>query len=158
MPLRSLRGPSADWIEPLRSTTYPLLHPLLERVGGFALATVGDEQYVGWLPMSVEALEHVLWVNGFKRNPLAALKRREDGAPSAGSWAWRPSLFAHRQLHVVLIADDGGTSIYAHLEPNIYRHPRRHLSTEYVDFVGGANTVRQWLTVAGYEPQRSRPE
>jgi len=62
--------------------------------------------------------------------PLSAWKTLPDGRTEAGSWARRESLFADRQLHVMLFrTGDGATDVYAHDEYNAF-HPA-HATKHY---------------------------
>ena len=79
----------------------------------------------------------------FEREPIASLKRRSDGRPSAGSWARRESPLAEKQLHVTLIRDAPGTvELFAHREYSWLTHPYRHY------------TFDGWAPEAGVEQMR----
>jgi len=70
------------------------------------------------MPYSVPETEQILWAEGFVRNPFACLKTR-DGTPEVGSWVYRDSPLAPRQLHVMLFRGEGeATDVYAHEEPS----------------------------------------
>jgi len=94
--------------------------------------------------MTEDEIEAVLRCLGFRRNPVAFLKSRSwspfdvDGI-SEGSWVWRSSVFAHRQLHVTLFdnEDDGSYDVLAHWELSWIRHPFKHYRSEGFDPVGG---------------------
>jgi hypothetical protein len=109
-------GPAADYWETLRSALLPLL---ARRVPDVLWSyTLHEREYVGGIDKPPEEVEQLLWDHGFTRMPLAALKRLSDGTVESGSWAWRESLTAQNQLHVMLFATRDGTAIYCHLEAN----------------------------------------
>lgn len=114
----SSRGPAADFWERVRGTVIPVLDRLGKRCSiGYAAYTLGKAEYVGTVDIASEAVEGLLFENGFHRNPLAAYKSLPDGREETGSWAYRESLLARRQTHVMLFpGDDGTTDLYAHAE------------------------------------------
>jgi len=115
-------GPNDDWMERLRKKLYPILHPYLERYGGYALGIVRENQYVGTVELDEDTLEWKLAEHGFVRNPIAAYKTHTDGRESEGSWvlyhAEAPQIVAEgMQLHITLFASGGsGIDLYAHYE------------------------------------------
>jgi len=120
---RRLVGPAADWWETLRRTLLPLLDRLARRRldgGHYAAYELGADEIVGLIDAPPEQVERVLWDAGFERMPLAALKHLHDGRTEVGSWAWRDSLLAREQVHVMLFRSvrDGETLVAAHREPN----------------------------------------
>jgi len=125
----------------LRTTTWPALDGC---AGVRFVAPANNLQYVGTLHMSEDDIEAILRQLGFRRNPVAFLKSRAwspfdvDGI-SEGSWVWRSSLFADRQLHVTLFdnEDDGSYDVLAHWELSWIRHPIKHYRSEGFDPVGG---------------------
>jgi hypothetical protein len=73
-------------------------------------------EFAGALDRNLPETEQWLHDMGFVRNPIARLKTR-DGTPEAGSWVYRESPLARRQLHFMLFeSDDGGIAVYAHEE------------------------------------------
>lgn len=109
-------GPAADWWETLRSILLPLLSQRVPRIKW--AYTLHEREYVGVIDRPPEEVEQLLWEHGFTRNPLAAYKTLSDETGEVGSWAWRESLFADSQLHVMLFPAREGTAVYAHVEPN----------------------------------------
>ncbi|UIP00327.1 hypothetical protein Hbl1158_02860 [Halobaculum sp. CBA1158] len=113
-------GPAADWWETLRRLVLPLLDRVArERLPGdhFAAYELRPREIVGVIDASPEETERLLWDAGFRRMPLAALKRLPDGRVEIGSWAWRESPLAKRQIHVMLFAaGEGQTLVAAHEE------------------------------------------
>ena len=119
---REWLGPAADFWELVRR----LLLPVLDRVARrrlpgdhYAAYELPLREVVGTIDATPEQVEQLLWDAGATRMPLAALKtlRFEDiEAVEVGSWAFRDSLFARRQVHVMLFAMDGQTVVAAHAE------------------------------------------
>ncbi len=119
---RRLLGPAADFWEFARRLVLPLLDRLLRRrVPGqhYAAYTLSLDEVVGTIDATPEEVEQLLWDAGFRRMPLAALKDLPDGRVERGSWAYRDSLLASKQVHVMLFsAGEGQTLVAAHQETN----------------------------------------
>jgi len=126
-----------DWMEQVRKTYYPKLHPYLQEVGGYGVGTVGEGQFVGVIAADEEVIEEELESLGFIRNPIACYKStRKDDRESEGSWVLLhdadPGEFVDEgyQLHVTLMPRrDGkpGRELYAHHEPDWRQTPFKHL-------------------------------
>lgn len=118
--LRTDLGPEDDWWETVRREGVPAVHDVLEEVGMYATYPIEEDEYAGTLPVHPEEAEHLLSDEGFRRNPVAALKVRGDGEKEVGSWVYRESPLARRQLHVMLFERSTGqetlTDVYAHEE------------------------------------------
>ncbi len=113
VPTRYNRGPEGRWWERLRRVSSRLFGHF-DDDGGPRLIT--DGEYAGRLDSSLDAVEQQLYADGFIRNPMSRLKTR-DGHPEDGSWVYRDSPLAPRQLHFMLFEnDDGTTDVYAHAE------------------------------------------
>jgi len=68
------------------------------------------------------------------------------GARTAGSWVFRQSPVADRQLHVVLVeARRGRVDVYAHEEYNWLRHPIKHAKGVDLDRSGGPGRARRFI-------------
>lgn len=112
-PFRWTLGPDSRWWEPIRRA--------LSRFFGYVFDTragprpITEHEYAGTIVASLDAVEPLLWEHGFRRNPLSRLKTR-DGAPEAGSWVYRESPLAERQLHLMLFRGETGVDVYAHSE------------------------------------------
>lgn len=113
---RRYLGPAADYWETLRSLLLPLLDRRVPRIKW--AYTLHEREYVGRINAPPEEVEQLLWTHGAKRMPLAAFKTLSDGTTEVGSWAFRDSLTAEMQTHVILFPDQDGTAIYAHMEAN----------------------------------------
>jgi len=134
VPVHRNRGPEGRWWEAVRRRLSHLLGGVFDDRAGPRPITVGE--YAGSLDCSVREAELLLWEWGFIRNPLARLKTL-DGVPEAGSWVYRDSPLADRQLHVMLFARaDGGTDVYAHEEASNV-HPRYAVD----HFLGGSQRL-----------------
>lgn len=113
VPFRANRGPKGRWWERLRRIVAGTAGRLDHRAGPRPI-TRGE--YAGVYRGSLAETEAILYSEGFFRNPTARLKTR-DGEPEDGSWVYRESPLAPRQLHLMLFERaDGHTDIYAHEE------------------------------------------
>jgi len=82
----------------------------------------------------------------FSPEPIASLKIREDGRPSAGSWVRRRSPMADWQLHVTLYQDGrDAVEVFAHREYSWLRHPYKHYVGEGWDMNAGVTRMRSLL-------------
>lgn len=73
-----------------------------------------------------------------------------DGDSTDGSWAYRRSRFADRQLHIVLFWDGPDTTeVYAHDEYNWLRHPVKHAREVDIRREAGSAEMRRWLDANG---------
>lgn len=119
---RALLGPAADFWEYVRRGLLPLLDRMLRRRAPgqhYAAYQLSMDEVVGTIDATPEEIEQLLWDAGFRRMPLAALKSLPDGRVERGSWTYRDSLLADRQLHVMLFATaEGQTLVAAHAEAN----------------------------------------
>lgn len=111
-PTRWTMGPRSRHWEPLRRTASRVLGRWFDERAGAREITYGE--YAGRFEGPLTDLESLLWVRGFRRNPLSRLKTR-DGHPEDGSWALRDHALADRQLHLMLFVDNG-VEVYAHEE------------------------------------------
>lgn len=150
----------------------PLLDRILRLVSGYAVTPVGPTEYVGTATVEVEELEQRLERAGCYRNPLASLKRLEDGRRSRGSWMYRerrgesvvelsgrltdvspPGYFARRQLHLVVVPNEyNGADLYAHAEFNPWRHPVRLYRIDEFEPARGSRRTR-----SGFESSETTP-
>lgn len=148
-------GPRADWWETLRRTVLPQLNRLAQRNGwGYAAYTLSPEEYIGTSERPPEMFEQFLSDHGFKRMPLAAYKYEPEemgGKGEVGSWAYRGSMLATRQDHLILFeAPSGGTDVYGHSEYNAYNPltaAQHYLGVNYVPLgsVSGIERVERFI-------------
>lgn len=138
----------------LRRRLWPRIDRTLNRFGGYAVAEVPEDEYVGTARLSLPAVERVLGDVGFEFELVAALKHRscpDHNEVSEGSWVLRDSNFAPYQLHVHLFSgnDNGYTDIYAHHEHNWKRRPLRHYAMTLLDSERGVKMTREVLREEG---------
>lgn len=149
MPSQSRDGDGSaavDRLTAIRRRVCPVLHRIAQRFGGYVECTMNPVEYVGTVERRLTRFRSDLHEMGFRREPIAALKRRRDGRPSAGSWVFRRSLFADRQLHVTVFhAAASCVELYAHWERSWLRHPIEHYRMSEWDFEGGVETMRSLL-------------
>jgi len=138
---------TVDAITRLRRRTYPRLHRLAERFGGYVACPIHPAEYVGTVDRTLPAFGAELRRMAFHPEPIAALKYHRDGRQSAGSWVRRSSLLAAKQLHVTVFVSEGrGVDTYAHWEDSWLRHPIKHYRAHGWDTSGGVDRMRSLLT------------
>lgn len=109
-------GPSGRYWERARRRSSRLLGSVLDDRAG--PRPISRAEYAGSLSMALEDAETLLWRNGFVRNPFARVKTL-DGRPEAGSWVYRASPLAERQVHFMLFrTEPGSIALFAHEEPS----------------------------------------
>lgn len=132
--------------------------PWLDRVGkalGQPTTHVYPSGYVGTVNRPIADLEAELHDGGFTWDPLSMYHYTPEGTSTDGSWAYRSSSLADRQLHVVLFAQHADqTDVYAHDEFNWLRHPLKHVREEGIRRNDGAAEMQRWLTARGIEYDR----
>lgn len=113
-PFRWTLGPRSRWWELIRRALSRFFGYVFDRRAGPRPIT--EHEYAGTIVGPLDAVEGLLWEHGFRRNPLSRLKTR-NGAPEAGSWVFRASPLAERQLHLMLFrSGETGVDVYAHSE------------------------------------------
>lgn len=138
----------------IRRRIGPTIDRLARRVGQPEYR-VWPAGYVGTVSMPRPELEAMLHDLGFRWNPLSLFHYTLVGESSDGSWVYRPSVFADRQLHVVLYGKGSSwTDIYAHTEFSWIRHPLKHAKEEEIRRAEGAVTMRRMLEQFGVEYDR----
>lgn len=148
----SLLDADDDWMEGVRRKYLPLIHPLIEPVGGYSVGTVYGEQYVGKVEESEDVVEEALEERA-RRNPIACLKSLEDGRVSEGSWVVLhgdcPDLVEPgMQLHITLFQpenDNIGRELYAHYEDDWRSRPLAHLREKNFQPVRGAEMATKFF-------------
>lgn len=125
------------------------------RVLGQPTTRVHPPGYVGTVDISIEDLEAELSDGGFTWDPLSTYHYTPEGSSTDGSWAYRSSWFADRQLHVVLFRQHSDrTDVYAHDEFNWLRHPVKHAREVDIRRDAGVTEMRRWLADRGVEYRR----
>lgn len=139
-------GQSSDIYNAFRRRILPAFHSILDvLIGGYALSDTPPEEYVGTLYCPESDIEELLGSLGFTRNLVASLKVRVDGNVSDGSWVYRKSFLADRQLHVILHQTEDGVATYAHWEYSSIRHPYRHYIARGYSAEKGVRIMRSVL-------------
>lgn len=145
------KGPAADFWNYGRRLLLPLLNRLARRRGlGYASYALGEDEFVGTVDASIDEVELALEDAGFERMPLSALKETPDGRVERGSWAYRESPLAERQLHVMLFEAADGVDLYAHDEFNAFHpaHALKHYRGVDLDPDAGERQLREMLDEA----------
>jgi len=149
---KSWLGPAADGWEHARRGLLPLLDRLLGQYTDdrhYASYELTDRELVGLIDAPPEEVEQLLWDAGAVRQPLAALKTLPDGRKEVGSWAFRDSLLAPTQTHVVLFEGilEGETLVAAHQEasPLLPWTALDHYRGRGLDVDAGERVVRERL-------------
>lgn len=141
--LRRLRQQLGPWID------------RFARAFGRPTTRVYPAGYVETVRLPIEEVEAELRASQFAWDPLSMYHYTPEGNDTDGSWAYRSSWLADRQLHVVLFAEGSGTTeIYAHDEFNWSRHPSKHVREVDIRRSEGSKTMRRWLESRGIEYER----
>lgn len=148
-------GPQGRWWERVRRVASRLGGRFVDdRMGPRPIA---PGEYAGRLDQPPELVEQRLWEMGFVRNPFSRLKHR-DGTSECGSWVYRASPLASRQLHVMLFRGDAvSTHVYAHEEVSSV-HPlggERHLDGVSQNVALGVERARALLDLT--VPETAQP-
>lgn len=135
-----------DMYNAVRRYVKPPLHRVFDwTFGGYAMTSNTEEEYVGTVDLTESEFENLLAAAGFKRNLVSSLKVRVDGNVSNGSWAWRESPLADKQLHVILHNVDDHIEVYAHWEPSWLTHPYKHYRARECHPEIGVEMTREFL-------------
>lgn len=144
-----------------RSVCRQLRHHLGPRINGCArrfgqpTTHVYPRGYVGTIDLPIDDLEAELRDGGFTWDPLSMYHYTPAGSSTDGSWAYRSSWFADRQLHVVLFAQAlDRTDVYAHDEFSWLRHPIKHAREVDIRRREAVAEMRRWLERTGLEYER----
>ena len=106
-----------DNLTQIRRKYWPKIDDLKQEYGsGRGVYELSEDERVGVIEKPVQDVYALLREAGLKREPVAALKTRHDGRPSAGSWKFIPEHDREKQVHVTLFALSDGTEINAHYE------------------------------------------
>lgn len=111
--------------------------------------------YVGTVRLPIADVEATLRDGGFGWDPISLYHYTQAGSSTDGSWVYRSSLLADRQLHVVLFSQaPDRTDVYAHTEFSWLRHPFKHAEEENIRREEGVAEMRRWLDAQGLEYER----
>ena len=148
MPAETLR-PSVP--RRIRQRVGPQLDRLARAVGQPEYH-VRDTGYAGTVSVPIATLESRLRDAGFAWDPVSLYHRTQAGTSTDGSWVYRPSPLADRQLHVVLFAQSPDRlDVYAHEEYSWLRHPIEHARQQDIRRERGAARMRQWLDAQPFD-------
>lgn len=149
-------SPQSDWIEAVRRWLYPRLHAYLKKFGGYGVAKVYDNQFVGSSFFSEDKIEIQLYRKAnARRNAVSAYKTHyPSGRASEGSWRITheayPNLIPEgMQVHITLFQrNDGepGRDIFAHLEDDWEASPIDHLKETHLDAERGVKIARKIIS------------
>ena len=157
-----LFGPDAKFWNPLRRVIVPLLDRVAKTHGNdlglpddldYTAYELARSEFAAQVDATAYEVGEALAAAGYRRMPLAALKTLPDGRVERASWAWRDSLLASTQTHVMIFEappNRGGAStveVYAHVEPNALNPLRAwaHYRGRGYDPEAGGDVVREWL-------------
>jgi hypothetical protein len=111
-----------------------------------------DTEYVGTVNRPLDEFTETLQDHGFEWDPLAWYHQPPVGSEPNGSWTYRETLLADRQIHVILIAHSPEyIDVFAHEEYSWLRHPIKHLRQVGIERKAGRNEIRRWLERHGVE-------
>lgn len=111
-----------------------------------------ETEYVGTVQQPLDEFTEALREHGFEWDPLAWYHMPPVGTEPDGSWTYRQSLLADRQLHVILIAHSATyIDVFAHEEYNWLRHPIKHLRQVGIERKAGSRQMRRWLDRHGVD-------
>lgn len=143
-------GTAPDVLTQVRRTVCPPLDRLATPIGGYAQCVMDADEYVGAIEREVDSFAAELRSMGFRREPVSALKRHEDGRLSAGSWVRRSGLLADGQLHVTIFRGSRRTvDVFAHWEYSWITHPIKHYRATGWDTEQGVRMMRALLEGRG---------
>lgn len=129
--------------------------PFVNRVArtiGRPITQVYPAGYVGTVRQPIEDVEAELRDGGFTWDPLSLYHYTPEGDNADGSWAYRSSWLADRQLHVVLFAEGSAvTGMYAHEEFNWSRHPIKHAREVDIRREEASAQMRRWIDARDLE-------
>ncbi len=105
-----------------------------------------ETEYVGTVEQPLDEFTETLQDHGFDWDPLAWYHQPPVGSEPNGSWAYRRTPLADRQIHVILIAHSPAyIDVFAHEEYNWLRHPIKHLRHVDIEREAGSRETRRWL-------------
>lgn len=104
-----------------------------------------DTEYVGTVERPLDEFTATLREHGFEWDPLAWYHQPSVGSEPNGSWAYRRTPLADRQVHVILIAHAPEyIDVFAHEEYSWLRHPIKHFRQVGIERTAGRRRMRRW--------------
>lgn len=123
--------------------------PWIDRVArlvGQPVIHIRASEYGGTVHRRIDDLEAHLSRAGFHWDPFSLYHFTPLGTKADGSWVYRDSPIADRQLHAVLFAqDDDRVDVYGHYEYNWIRHPVAHVRQQDIRHREGGRRVAAHL-------------
>jgi hypothetical protein len=103
-----------------------------------------DSEYVGTVEQPLDEFTETLQAHGFEWDPLAWYHQPPVGSEPNGSWAYRRTVLADRQIHVILIAHSPEyIDVFAHEEYSWLRHPIKHFRQVGIERQAGRSEMRR---------------
>ena len=126
--------------------------PWIDRVAraiGQPVTHIRASEYAGTAHCRIDDLEARLSQAGFRWDPISLYHFTPLGTPADGSWVYRDSPLADRQLHAVLFApDEDRIDVYGHYEYNWIRHPIKHVLQKDIRHREGGRRMAAHLRAA----------
>lgn len=123
--------------------------PWIDRVAravGQPVVHIRSSEYAGTAHCRIDDLEAHLSQAGFHWDPISLYHFTPLGTRADGSWVYRDSPLADRQLHAVLFAqNEDRVDVYGHYEYSWIRHPIRHALQEDIRHEEGGRRMRAHL-------------
>lgn len=128
-----------------RAVLLPLNELLRDHTNQYASYVLRGEHAADMNVETVDEARRILRDHGFHYEPVAALKRLEDGRVSDGSYVRRTSFTSMWQLHVHLFDRPGEdvVELHAHFERHWLRAPHRHYRGVGYDVERGVRLVEE---------------
>lgn len=138
-----------DWREAVWKNVFAPLHGVADWLGFYTKTRTGEAAFVGTVDAIETETEHTLRDAGLDRSLLSSVHERAspDGPQLEDSaYVWRDSQFAPYQVHVIVFAnDDGTTDLYAHYERNPWATPLLHVDGDGHTVDEGVRKARRLL-------------
>ena len=129
----------------IRRAVGPWIDRAARRLGQ-PITHVYATEYAGTVNCRIDDLEARLSDAGFHWDPLSLYHYTPVGTKADGSWVYRDSPLADRQLHVVLFAQsEDRIDLYAHYEHSWIRHPIAHALQKDIRHAEGARRMKRHL-------------
>lgn len=146
---------SSDFQRRLTHRIRRAVGPWIDRIArefGQPVTHIRREEYAGTVRCRIDELESRLADAGFHWDPVSLYHYTPLETKADGSWVHRDSLFADRQLHVVLFAQrEDRVDLYAHYEYSWIRHPIKHALQEDIRHAEGGERMRAHLEALDLE-------
>lgn len=140
-----------DFLYRIRQYIGPIITRLARSLGQPEYR-IHQTEYAGTVRLPMKELISELKTVGFTWGPFSWYHQPPVQTAPNGSWTYRRSLLADRQLHVILVAQaPENVAVYAHGEYNWLRHPIKHGKQLGIDRETGAREMRRVLETRGLD-------